>query len=761
MSAPETLLASIARALQEVLARPARDEDEVRLPLCVSVAGGAWASWTRASSIEARRFDFQSLLQRDDTSHVEQVASITQTIADAELRARVAAYLSCFRSSVRRTLVGPTHDNSEGLFGSSFRDAQELLPFLPCALPRFRPHDRPLPGTPWELEELVGVSDIGELWRASRAGTVAALKFCTDPTMLHSLQSHEASALERYAFYGRHSGLVPLTEIYLEAEPPCLVYEFVDGPDLAAIIHAFHRQPERSPATSFAWSAALLFELSGILAFAHRNTPPLVHLDLKPSNIKVQHRADGRSSLRLTDFGIGGLSSSQEVALARIPRTRSEIRAKSLAGSYTPLYASPQQMGGAAPDPRDDIYALGVIWYQMLTGNLSAGKPTGLEWTHRLHKQGMNASLLELLTSCLEENQEDRPADASDLAARLENSFRAVRQETYESGDRSSSTVQAGVLQRVRERDVPKSDPKSSDVLQGHTEAVLALSFSHDGQLVASGGKEGVLRIWSVGEGKEVRQYPVSAGGINSVDFSQDGRLILTGGKDTKLRLLEAETGKELRTFEGHMQRVWSSLFSPNGRRAISGSGDGTLRLWDVYTGQMLRRIDGHRARVWSVALSSDGIHAVSGSDDTTVRLWDVESGKELRKFTGNTYRVWSVAISFDAQFILSGSDDTTVRMWPARRTLLGMKSSREARRFEGHKADVRSVAFSPDGTRILSGGGDKTVRLWDVATGKEILRLEGHEEAVRCVSFSPDGRLVASAGLDASVRIWKLPPQL
>jgi WD40 repeat protein len=763
MSASETLLASISSALQDVLAQPIKEE--VRLPLCVSVALGAWTSWTRATTIEARRSDFQMLLQRDDGSLAEYIAKTTQMVGDEALRARISAYLQCFRSSIRRTLVGPTHDKIDSFAGCSFRDAQELLPFLPSALPRFRPQQRPLPGAAWELEELMGVSEFGELWRARRSAggetAVAALKFCTDPTVLHSLKSHEATALERCAFYGRHSGLVPLTELYLKADPPCLVYEFVDGPDLTAVIHAFHRQPERSAATSFAWSAALIFELSGILAFAHRMTPPLVHLDLKPSNIKVQRRADGRSSLRLTDLGIGGLSSSQGVALSRIPRARSEIRAQSLAGSYTPLYVSPQQLGGAPPDPRDDVYALGIIWYQMITGNLAAGKPQGLEWTHRLHKLGMNADLLELLTSCLEEHQEDRPADAGDLASRLENSFRAVRQETYEATDRSSSTVQAGVLQRVRERDVPKSDPKSSDVLQGHTEAVLALSFSHDGQFIASGGKEGVLRIWSVADGKEIRQYPVSAGGINCVDYSQDGRLILTGGKDTRIRLLDAETGKELRTFEGHMQRVWSSLFSPNGRRAISGSGDGTLRLWDVYTGQVLRRIDGHRARVWSVAFSSDGINAVSGSDDTTVRLWDVESGKELRKFTGHTYRVWSVAISFDGQSILSGSDDTTVRLWSARRGLLGMKSSREARRFEGHKADVRSVAFSPDGTRILSGGGDKTVRLWDVASGKEILRLEGHEEAVRCVSFSPDGRLVASSGLDASVRIWKLPPQL
>ncbi len=761
MASSETLLTSIACALQEALAKPVTEGR--RRSLSVAVANGAWENWTRQASPETLRRDFQILLQHDQKALAECLTTAAQAIEDELQRARVLAYLQCFLASLRHMLLGPMADKPGAFAGTSLRSAEELLPFLPTDLPRFRCHDRPFPGAAWRLDELVGVSDLGEMWRASREngseGAIAAIKFCTDPTVLHHLQSHEATALERYAFYGRHSGLVPLTEIYLEADPPSLVYEFVDGPDLTAIIHAFYRQPERSPATAFAWSAALLFELSGILAFAHHMMPPLVHQDLKPSNIKVQRRADGRSSLRLTDFGIGGLSSSQGVALARIPKTSGEILAKSLAGSYTPLYASPQQLGGAPPDPRDDVYALGVIWYQMLTGNLGAGRPAGLEWTHRLRKLGMNADLIELLASCLEENQEDRPADAGDLAARLENSFKAGRNETAEATSRASSTLHAGVLQPAKEQNVPKSDPKSTDVLLGHSEAVLALSFSHDGQFLVSGGKEGLVRVWSVADGLEVRQFPVSAGGVNSVDFSPDGRLLLTGGKDTRLRLLDAESGKELRAFEGHMQRVWSSIFSPNGRRAISGSGDGTVRLWDVFTGQTLHRIDGHRARVWSVALSSDGMQAVSGSDDSTVRLWDVESGRELRKFTGHTYRVWSVAISFDGQFVLSGSDDTTVRLWPVRRRLLGMKSSREARRFEGHKADVRSVAFSPDGRRILSGSGDKTVRLWEVVSGREILRLEGHEEAVRCVVFSPDGRLAASAGLDASVRIWKLPP--
>lgn len=761
MAVPESLLASIVSALQDALAE--QNTLMRRRPLSVAVAYGAWEIWKRHATPESQRIDFQALLGKSEQPLSDGLSVATQSIPDDGLRGRIYAYLHCFLMSLRQALLNPMSDRADSFVGISLRAPEELLAFLPAGLPRFRRNDRPLPNADWELDELMGVSDLGELWCARREQgedrSIAALKFCTDPTVLHLLQSHEATALERYAFYGRHSGLVPLTEIYLEADPPCLVYEFVEGPDLAAIIHAFHRQPERSAATALAWSAALLFELSGILAYAHRMVPPLVHQDLKPSNIKVQRRADGRSSLRLTDFGIGGLSSSQGLALARIPKTRSEILGKSLAGSYTPLYASPQQLGGEAPDPRDDVYALGVIWYQMLTGNLGAGKPEGTEWTHRLHKQGMNADLIELLASCLEENQEDRPADASDLATRLENSFKADRNETAEATSRAADTVHGGALKSIKDAVVPRSAPESTSVLRGHNEGVLALSFSHDGTLLVSGGKDAALRIWSVAESAEIRQFPVAAGGINSVDLSRDGRLLLTGGKDTRLRLLDADSGKELRVFEGHAQRVWSSHFSPNGRRAISGSGDGTLRLWDVFTGQELRRIVGHRARVWSVALSSDGIHAVSGSDDTTVRLWDVESGKELRSFTGHTGRVWSVAISFDGQLILSGSDDTTVRLWPARRRILGMKSSREARRFEGHMADVRSVAFSPDGRRVLSGGGDKTVRLWDVATGKEILRLEGHEEAVRCVTFSPDGLLAASAGLDTSVRIWKLPP--
>jgi WD40 repeat protein len=755
-----SLLECIAKTLLEI--PPHLVAEGRRQSVAPAIARRAWEAWSK--SPETQRLDLQFILREDEKTLRAGVAELAaRCVRDQPRQTRITTYLLCFATGMRRMLLGPSNGQG-GEENFHVRAPEDLLPFLPVDVARFQPGEHPLVKAGWELADLLGVNRFGEVWRGVRPGsaepTSVAVKFCTDPSVWHRLQSHDYSVLERFAFFGRHSGLAPLLEIYVDAEPPCLVYEFVDGPDLAAVIHAFHRQPERSPATAFAWSTAILFELAGILAFAHRTTPPFVHQDLKPSNIKVQRRAGGRATLRLTDFGIGGLSASQGVAEARIPSSADEILARSLLGAYTPLYASPQQLGGAFPDPRDDIYSLGVIWYQMLAGNLCAGRPNGTEWLHRLLNLGMNADMVELLGSCLEDNPEDRPQNAADLATRIEHSLKAGRNEPGRTTGSSSTSTKADPVAPLPASSPapPKPAPPGSAVLTGHKDWILSLSFSNDGRLLASAGKEGSVYIWDVAAARVIRKIPVLPDGVNSADFSFDGRFLLTGGKDTRVRLYDAETGKELRTFDGHLQRVWSAVFSPNGRRALSGSGDGTLRLWDVLSGQMLRRIEGHRARIWSVAISADGIMAASGSDDTTVRLWEVETGKELRTFTGHTYRVWSVALSLDGQYVASASDDTTVRLWPIRRRLLGMGSSREVRRFQGHKADVRCVAFSPDSQRILSGGGDRMVHLWDVATGQEIEEFAGHQESVRCVTFAPDGRLAASAGLDATIRLWKLP---
>src|SRR5262249_45966225 len=183
--------------------------------------------------------------------------------------------------------------------------------------------------------------------------------------------------LDRLMQQGRHPGIVPLRQTYLSAEPPCLEYEYIAGGDLAGVIHEWHRH-RQGPTP--AQAAQVMRRLAKIVAFAHRLDPPIVHRDLKPANILVQRQSDGSLSLRIADFGNGGVAASHAIRQTLRGTTQAQVLVSAIRGACTPLYASPQQMHGADADPRDDGYALGVIWYQLLTGDLTTRRPLGPRW---------------------------------------------------------------------------------------------------------------------------------------------------------------------------------------------------------------------------------------------------------------------------------------------------------------------------------------------------------------------------------------------
>jgi hypothetical protein len=159
----------------------------------------------------------------------------------------------------------------------------------------------------------------------------------------------------------------------------------------------------------------------------------------------------------------------------------------------------------------------------------------------------------------------------------------------------------------------------------------------------------------------------------------------------------------------------------------------------------------GHTGPVRSVAVSPDGKRIVTGSSDQTAKVWDAEKGQEVLSLKGLTNWVLSVAISPDGKRIVTGSQDQTAKVWDA-------VKGQEVLSLKGHTSFVTSVAFSADGKRIVTGSHDSTAKVWDAEKGQEVLSLKGHTNQVTSVAFSSDGKRVFAWDVGNNVLAWSVP---
>ncbi|WP_377479264.1 MAG: WD40 repeat domain-containing protein [Microcoleus anatoxicus] len=322
---------------------------------------------------------------------------------------------------------------------------------------------------------------------------------------------------------------------------------------------------------------------------------------------------------------------------------------------------------------------------------------------------------------------------------------------------------------------------------------VYTVSFSPDDETLASGGEDNTVKLWNVGPLQNNPQ-------LNSIDktdlllttlrghskwvfgvsFSPDGQTLASGGADRTVKIwslvdihgkhpLDATkfkpVGRLLRTFEGHADRVTQVSFSPDGKTLASASFDKTIRLWRL-DDVPLKTLEGHQNRVLSVTFSPDGQRLASASMDKTIKLWS-RTGVLLETLEGHTQRVSSLSFSPDGLLLASGSHDKTVKIWSLKEDgITNMLPCPSAPLFpcspsvlltlDGHSDSVTSVSFSPDGLLIASGSYDRKVKLWS-RSGTLLKTLTGHKDSVMSVSFSPDGKVLASAGRDNRVILWNL----
>jgi WD40 repeat protein/serine/threonine protein kinase len=529
-------------------------------------------------------------------------------------------------------------------------------------------------------------------------------------------------------------------------------------------------------------------------AVQHAHQKGIIHCDLKPSNVLVSLQ-DGTPLVKVIDFGIAKALGQER------------LTDKTLVTGFahmigTPLYMSPEQaqMSGQDVDTRTDIYSLGVLLYELLTGTTPFDKERLKEASYdeirriireeEPAKPSTRISTLGQAATTVSANRKSEPKRLSQLF-RGELDWivmRALEKDLNRRYDTASSFA-ADVQRYLHDEPVQACPPSTvyrfRKFARRNKAVLLTASVVGCTLLLAVVGLAAstyvVMREKAQTEAaKEELERTVYYQRIALAERewyanNLSGMERLLDACPTDLRGWEWRYLRRLRykalPLMQHNAAVFSVAVSPDGNRLASSSQDGFIKIWEAKTGQELRSIPAHENHVRSIALSPDGQSLASGSWDKTVKVWDAQTGRGRYTLTGHQGEVWSVAFSPDGKLLASAGGNGQVngelasaggngqvggelKLWD---TITGS----EVRSFRGHTDTVSCVAFSPDGQRLASGaaGTDKTVKLWDVRTGQELSTFRDHEQGVMGVAFSPDGHLLASCGSERSglgeLKVW------
>lgn len=322
-------------------------------------------------------------------------------------------------------------------------------------------------------------------------------------------------------------------------------------------------------------------------------------------------------------------------------------------------------------------------------------------------------------------------------------------------------------IQKVLQQDLAQVD--ESNRLTAHEGEVVDISFSPDGNIIATASQDGTVKLWDL-EGKQIKSFSAANNAkFWGISFSPKGQILAAASTDGTVRLwrLNGKDIEEVEPLKVSQSLVWDISFSPDGQVLASADSSGTVKLWQfdghkfnpdpIYQIKAHDQVKGKDQEIHKINFSPDGKFLATASIDNTAKLWRFDGQKIefLITLKGHTDSVWDVTFSPDSRIIATASSDNNAKLWNL--------EGKEIKTLSGHKQGVLSASFATyDQNKelfIATASDDNTIKLWNLK-GEEIITLTGHTNGVWRVSFSPNGKFLATASRDNTVKLWNLNPQ-
>ena len=335
-------------------------------------------------------------------------------------------------------------------------------------------------------------------------------------------------------------------------------------------------------------------------------------------------------------------------------------------------------------------------------------------------------------------------------------------------------------------------------ILGAYTPPLKSVSWSPDGELIASPGPGGDILISSAETGSIKKVMTGHEESINNLTWTADGNILVSASTDNTVRSWDVETGENITVFTGHDDWVLSVDISPQENIAASGGWDSTIYLWDVTTGEEIAEIDSPGGWVRKIKWSPDGELFAAGTNNRSY-IWNKENTELLYTLGDLRTRIRALAWLHDVQdgekFVL-GDDEGNIRLHQLEEAgetnilfekdidrqinsleyssaagsklavtgklndilLLDPETGDTTKRLQGHGNYVNQASWTPDNNKLVSASQDGTIKIWNTATGEAEISLSGHQEVITSVSFSPEGKKLATGSEDRRIRVWSPP---